>query len=241
MNPTIYIMLVIFVGTIIQSSFGFGLSIIAMPLLAFVISLQTATPMLALVGLGSSTLIVITSWKKIDWKVTWQLVLASAIATPVGILLLLYGSEKIVKLILGLFLVSYGVYGLLPLQLPQLVGSFWPYIFGFFAGILGSAYNTNGPPVMLYGTLKHWEPEKFRANLNSFFLPTGIIYAFGHMISGLWTATVWRDVLYSLPLLVAGMWIGTQVNKRIDPKKFEKYLFLLIILMGILLVYAAIR
>jgi uncharacterized protein len=241
LNTTVYIVFIIFFGTIIQAAFGFGLAVIAMPLLAFVISLQTATPFLALVAVCSSALIVITSWKKIDWSITWRLVLASTIATPIGLFLLLYGSEKLVKLILGLFLALYGIYGLLPLQLPQLVGSFWPYIFGFVAGILGSAYNTNGPPIMLFGTLKRWNPEKFRANLNAFFLPTGLIYALGHMISGLWTATVWKDVIYSLPFLGAGMWIGTRINKRIEPEKFERYLFILIILMGLLLVYTALK
>ena len=41
--------------------------------------------------------------------------------------------------------------------------------FGFFAGILGGAYNTNGPPVVIYGSLRKWSPATFRATLQGYF------------------------------------------------------------------------
>ena len=46
--------------------------------------------------------------------------------------------------------------------------------FGFTAGVLGGAYGINGPPLAIYGTLRRWSPEHFRAMLQAYFLPASL-------------------------------------------------------------------
>ena len=41
------------------------------------------------------------------------------------------------------------------------------YAFGFAAGMLGSAYNAAGPPLVAFGTLPGWTPQRFRATSSS--------------------------------------------------------------------------
>src|SRR5262249_25397617 len=49
------------------------------------------------------------------------------------------------------------------------------WLFGFTGGVLGGAYGMNGPPLVVYGSLRHWSPEHFRATLQGYFLPASLL------------------------------------------------------------------
>ena len=51
---------------------------------------------------------------------------------------------------------------------------------GFCSGILGGAYGMNGPPLAVYGSLRRWSPQHFRATLQGYFLPASIIGMAGY-------------------------------------------------------------
>ncbi len=238
MPPTstiILIQLSLFLAAMTQTTFGFGSAIVAMPLLLLMISPSTATPLVALIGIILSASIAISSWRSIDWKATWRILLASTIAAPLGVLLLLYAEEDLIKAILGWMLVLYGIYCLLPFDFIHLKNDNWAFPFGFLGGVLGSAFNINGPPVLIYGTLRHWPPAEFRASLSGYFLPSGIIVALSHFAGGLWTPEVWKFFLISLPGTAVAVWLGSRLNKRIDPARFKTTLYFLIIGMGIMM------
>src|SRR6266481_2734540 len=102
-------------------------------------------------------------------------------------LVLHYAPESLVKSVLGLVLVGYGVYNLLTPRAPYLQHEKYAFPFGFIAGILGGAYNTSGPPVVIYGTLRRWSPEYFRATMQCYFFFTYLATIAGHGVARLWT------------------------------------------------------
>ena len=74
---------------------------------------------------------------------------------------------------LGLVLVAFGLYNIIRPKLPTPGSEKLSYVFGFVAGILGGAYNTNGPPAVIYGALRDWSPESYRATLQEYFISDG--------------------------------------------------------------------
>lgn len=88
---------------------------------------------------------------------------------------------------------------------------------------------------MIYGTLRQWNPDRFRGTLQAHFLISGVLVVTGHAIGGLWTADALVLYGYSIPAIILATVLGVYVNKRIPAKKFESYLFLIIILLGVLL------
>ena len=76
------------------------------------------------------------------------------------------------------------------------------WFFGVSAGVLGGAYGMNGPPLVVYGTLRRWSPERFRATLQGYFLPASLIGMIGYWTAGLWTPSVSRYYLLSLPAVL---------------------------------------
>jgi uncharacterized protein len=229
------ILLIIFVSTLIRSTFGFGDALLAMPLLTLVLGIEMATPLVALIATTISVIIVLTDWRKINISAAWQLVAASFIGIPFGVLLLTIAPKNLAIGILGVFLILFGFYRLITPELPMLKDKSWGYLFGFVAGVLGSAYNTNGPPIVLYGAMCRWSPERFRATLQGYFLPTGLLIVISHGFGGLWNLEMFRLYLVSLPAVFIAIFIGEKLNKHMPKDRFEQLLFVAFIFLGALL------
>lgn len=225
---------ILFFSTFIRSAVGFGDALLAMPLLALFVSLRTATPLVAFMGLMISLGVMITNWQTIDFRAAWRLNLASLAGIPFGLILILLAPEAPVKIILGLLLVGYGLYNLLTPGLPVLQNERLAYPFGFVAGILGGAYNTSGPPIVIYGALRRWPPDHFRATLQGYFFFSSILILAGQGLAGLWTWQVIWLFLYSMPLIACGIYLGEKVNCRLPKAAFRRIIFGLLIIVGIL-------
>ncbi len=235
-TSTILVLVIIFFSTFVRSALGFGDALIAMPLLAFVVGMQVATP---LVAMGASTIafvILLKSWRKVEIKAAWRLVVSTWIGIPIGLYFLKEAPESLIKAILGILLVGFSLYNLISPKLPQLKTEKWSYVTGFLAGILGGAYNTNGPPVVVYGMLRKWSPEKFRATLQGYFLPTGAAILIGHGLAGMWTPEVVRLYAYCLPVIVGAVLLGGWVNQKIPKGKFDKIIYGFLVIVGVLLI-----
>lgn len=232
-------LLILLISTIIRSTFGFGDALIAMPLLTLLLGIQTAAPLFACITTTIATLILLSSWRDIDFPSAWRLILATIAGIPFGILVLKFAPEKFVVQALGIFLLLFGLYRLTGAKLPSLKNRNWAYPFGFIGGIFGSAYNINGPPVVIYGSMCSWEPEKFRATLQSYFQPTGLVILISHFFSGLWTGQVLQLYLFNLPIILVATWIGTKISQLIPTERFEKFLFVAFLLLGLLLLLSS--
>lgn len=238
MNPlllTLIAISILFISTLTRSTFGFGDAVVAMPLLTLTIGIHMATPVVALMGATISLIIIMGDWRKIDVKAAWRLVVASIIGIPVGVFLLKTAPEAWVKGFLGVLLISFSLYSLMQPSLPLLQQQNWAYGFGFIAGILGAAYNTNGPPVVIYGTLRRWPPVRFRATLQGYFLPSFIFIAISHGLGGLWTFEVARLYALALPAILAATFLGGKLNKHIPADRFARFLYIALIGLGVLL------
>jgi hypothetical protein len=235
-SPNVPLVLgVVFLSTFVRSALGFGDALIAMPLLALIVGMHTATPLVALVASTIAFIILVKAWRQVDVAAAWRLVISTVVGVPIGIFFLNEASESVVEAVLGIVLIGFGLYNLVVPRLPKLGSERLSYAFGLVAGILGGAYNTNGPPVVIYGVLRDWEPERFRATLQGYFLPTGgIILAF-HGLTGMWTPEVLQLYLYCLPVVIGAVLVGGWVNQRISGDRFNQVIYALLVLVGALL------
>lgn len=225
---------VLFASTFVRSALGFGDALVAMPLLALLVGVRVATPVVAFAASTIGITILLGHWRSVDVRSTWRLVLASLVGIPFGLVLLKLAPESYVKTALGALLILHGLYSLLAPELPVVRGVWAAYVFGFVAGVLGGAYNTNGPPVVVYGALRRWPPEHFRATLQGCFLLTGLMILLGHGVAGLWTKDVFRLYLFSLPAIMLAIFLGARLNRRIPREMFSRAIYVFLVAMGAL-------
>jgi uncharacterized membrane protein YfcA len=122
--------------------------------------------------------------------------------------------------------------GVLPTRLP---GRTWGLGAGFLAGLLGGAVGTPGPPVVVYATTQGWSPRTMKANTMAFFVVNqGVILA-GYWWAGLFTREVLMvSAAYVLPAL-AGLGAGVALFGRLDPERFRRAVFGLLLVSGVVL------
>lgn len=235
---SIYILSILFVATLVRSTFGFGESLIAVPLLAFFIPIEVAVPLSVLVSIFIAAFVMVQDRKKVHFYSAKWLIIFSALGIPIGLLLLIYGNEIFVKFGLGIFIVLYSAYSLLGKKTFKLDtdNKLWLFICGFFSGILGGAYGFNGPPIVIYGNLRNWTATHFRATLQAYFLPAGLIGMIGFWYNDLWTSTVTYYFLIALPVILPAILLGRYFNHKLKDDTFLKYIYVGLIIVGVVLI-----
>lgn len=229
------IVVILFFSTLTRSALGFGDALLAMPLLALVTGMQTVTPLVALVAQTISAAILLGSWRQANLRAARRLVLSSCVGIPFGLWLLKTAPESLVKGILGGLLILFGLYNLSTPRLPAIRNEKLAHLFGFVAGVLGGAYNTNGPPVVVYGALRRWPPERFRATMQGYFFPVGWLLVAGHGLGGLWTPAVIRLYGLALPAVLLAIFLGGRLNRIIPADRFARVIYAVLVGMGILM------
>jgi uncharacterized protein len=223
----------------VRSAFGFGEALVAVPLLALAIPVQTAAPIAVLASILVAGMVMLQDWRHVHLRSAGLLIVSTFFGIPLGLLLLKTVNEGAIEGLLGGVIVAFSAFALLRRGGLELEDDRLAGLFGFAAGVFGGAYGLNGPPLAVYGSLRGWSPVKFRATLQGYFFPASAAGMFGYWISGLWTHAVDRLFLWSLPSIVAGVLIGRFINRRLAAERFMRYLHVGLGLIGLLLLYQA--
>jgi uncharacterized membrane protein YfcA len=237
---TLLVVIVFFGATLLRSALGFGEALIAVPLLAFVLPVKVAAPVAVLISITVAAVVVLQDWRHVQVRSAVRLVLSTLVGIPLGLLLLDRVSEPIVKGVLGVVVAGFAVSALRSRGSYELTDDRLAWLFGVGAGVLGGAYGMNGPPLVVYGALRRWSPEHFRATLQGYFLPASVIGMIGYWAAGLWTPSVSRYYLLSLPTALLAIVLGRVINRRVDARRFFVYVHAGLVASGAGLVLQAI-
>jgi hypothetical protein len=99
----------------------------------------------------------------------------------------------------------------------------------------------NGPPLVIYGAMRRWSAQHFRATLQGYFLPASIAGMVGYWLTGLWVPAVTHYYLLSLPVLLPAIWLGRVVNHRLHGDVFLKYVYVGLAVIGVTLLVETLR
>jgi uncharacterized protein len=240
---TIYVLLVIFVATLIRSIFGFGEALVAVPLLALRLPVKTAAPLAVLVSVTVALIIVLQDWHHVEFRSAGWLIASTVAGIPIGVLLLARGNHRLVTAILGAVIIAFAVHALARRQVHELRADNLPWLLGcgFCAGVMGGAFGMNGPPLAIYGAKRRWSAQRFRATLQGYFLPASILGMAGYFFAGLWIPDVTRYFLLSLPCALLAIFLGGILNRRLHGDVFVRYVYMGLVVLGGALVIQALR
>jgi len=238
--PTIAVLAVLFLATLIRSALGFGEALVAVPLLALFIPVEVAAPVAVLVSITVAGVVVAQDWRKVHLRSVRGLFVSSLFGIPVGLLLLTLVAESVVKAVLAVVIMAFSASRLAGLGRAELRDDRLVWLFGFSAGVLGGAYGMNGPPLVVYGALRRWPPEQFRATLQGYFLPASLVGLGGYWLAGLWVPSVTRYYIASLPLVLAATMLGRVINRRLVGRAFLVSVWILLVLIATLLLIQAV-
>jgi uncharacterized membrane protein YfcA len=225
--------LVTMVATFVQAGAGFGMALFAMPFLVLLIGVRTATPMMSILSITSSIILLTYYRTAFNFRAVMPLIIGALIGVPLGVYVLKTVDPTIVTPLLGVILIAYAIYALVGFTLPQLNHKAWGYLSGFAGGLLGGAYATNGPPVIIYGNCRRWDRDQFKSNLQGFFLFAGALSVVSHAVAGNYTPKVWQNLWVALPAALIGLALGVSMDRFINQDRFRQLVQVLLIFLGI--------
>ena len=228
----VLVLLIILATSVVQAVAGFGFALLAVPLMVVVIDLQSAVIISSFVGTLSNML---QSWqlrRNINRNMTRRFVLATAVGSPVGLLLFVYANQSALKIVLGLSIL-FGVFVLSRGLELQHVSSWLDWIMGVLSGVLLMATSTNGPPLVFVLQARRIDPATFRATLNMVFLVSA---TFGLVMFGLAGEILRSDVnvaAFAIPAMVIGVSTGVVIRKYVQQELFKKIVLFLLTIGGL--------
>jgi uncharacterized membrane protein YfcA len=227
------LVIVVFFAIFVQAVSGSGLALIAMPLLTPLMGPLTTAALVALISQAVQLFMLTRYHRNVQYRALWRLVVGSLLGIPLGVFILANLDSRIILVILGLILFGYAVYGLLVAALPEMKDQRLGYLFGFVSGVLGGAYNTGGPPYVIYGVSQRWEPAEYKGNLQVLFTVNSTLVVITHWVTGHFTETVWLYLAIALPVIVVAALIGFRMDKYINSIWFRRIVLILLLVIGV--------
>jgi len=195
--------------------------------------------MVALTALTVYTINIIRYRRAIDYREVLRLGIASALGVPIGMWVLTSLHEVVVMRAMGAILIAYAVYALFRPKASWVLSRLWVYPAGFLSGCLTGAYNAPGPPVIVYGSLRQWPRDEFRAVLQAIFFVNGVLVVGAHLLAQRVTAEILRLYGFAVPALIAGILVGAQVDRYVDRDRFRTFVTVMILVVGLALLLGA--
>ena len=231
---------ILFLSTLVQSTFSFGGALVALPLLAFFIEIKAAIPLLTMLSTSIALVIVFQHWREIQIKNAWRLIVSACVGIPFGILFLVHVEGSILKVVLAVTVIVSTLLNIFSPKSIRMTNVNYAFPFGLVSGLFGGAYNISGPPVVLYASLMNWSPAFFRATIQSYALFTNIFAIAGHALAGNITQEVFTYYVYALPIVGLSLWLGNLIHRSIPSEKYAIVVKILLIVLGCHLLFSSI-
>lgn len=233
------VFLAVFLGCMTQTAIGFGSMLIAMPMLTLVLTLRVAAPLMALLALPTTLYIFHQNRRGIDWPEVARVMCGALVGVPLGLWALGNVNPAWIMRLVGGLLVLYVVYVLAieprVLRRPGSHNSNLPLSLavGLCTGVLGGAFNTGGPPLILYGDWLRWPRERFKAILQGVFLSNGSLIVGGHVLAGNVRGELLPYALAAAPGIAMGLYAGHRLDRFLNPERFRIAVLGMMALMGL--------
>ena len=226
-EPTLTVAYVIF------ALVGFGTTLISAPLLAHVLPLTTVVPALALTDFTAAWTNGTRLSKRIVRKEVFLLAPPLLIGSAFGAWILFTVPLKILMLMLGVFVVLYGINGLRPQRSRAHIAPGWVWWFGTVGGLFSALFGAGGWVLSIYLLRRLDDPHEIRATQTAILMLTSSIRVSLFLIAGRYfNVELLLLVLVLLPAVGLGLYLGHRITLKLDRKRFMQVLFGVLILSG---------
>jgi hypothetical protein len=232
----------VLLAALVKGAIGFGFPTLGTPLLALVVDVKTAVPLLVIPNLVMDSLQVRRAGPIGDApRRLAPLLVFTMIGTVIGTKLLVMLSPRAVTLTLGGFVLGYVLLDLA--RFSPRVPAHWELRLaapvGLVAGIMGGITNAPGTPIALYLVALGMEKKEFiRSIAFTFLVVKGV-----QLVTLVWYGLLgWRLALASLGLAavgLAGFAVGVKLQDRLDQRSFNRAVLVFLAVLGAWLVAKA--
>lgn len=226
-------MLIIFLAAFVQGLSGFGFQLVAIPLLSMFINIKEAIPLAALAGYLVNIYLIISLRQHIKIFTLRRLIIGAVIGIPIGAYFLRNANPILIEHLLGILIILFVI--LTHFNVIKKIGMNvnWGYIFGLISGVIGGAFNTNGPPIIIYFYLQGMDKEELKASITGYFIFTSTVIVLSHIVFGVSTLSTYIDFIKLSPAILLGIFTGNALFKRINTGIYNFVILIILFVLGL--------
>ncbi|PVV19202.1 MAG: hypothetical protein B6D78_14045 [gamma proteobacterium symbiont of Ctena orbiculata] len=226
---------VIGVAYLVRGIAGFGSGLIAIPLLALMMPLTIAVPLIVFLDYIASASHGIKHREAIQWKEIVSLLPFAIVGVLTALFIFQSVDMEALKMGLGCFVLLFAIYSLFSFSGKTLISSLWSVPAGSMGGIIGTLYGTGGPFYVMYLKFRNIEKTQFRATFATIFLLDGAGRLAGYVYSGFFSMDLVLMMAVAIPLMVIGMFIGGHIHTNMSQQTFQRAISMLLVFSGLAL------
>lgn len=216
--------LAIFIASFMQSITGFGLAIIATPLLIISYDAKFVVILLQFIALCSNFVQSVQLYRDINKKLVLYLTIGALVGQPIGLYIYDTVSSATLKIIVSaailLFLILMKFFNA---KIPESNRN--SGITGFLSGILATTTSMSGPPLVMYLAYTKQNPTVIRATCVLYFFLINVTALIAFYLNGEPLLAAAKESLFLLPALALGLVGGSLVFKHVSAELFRKLIF----------------
>lgn len=229
----IYIFVVIAIAFIIKGLVGFGDPLLFNPLLSMRMDNKHISPGLLPVSLLLNAVVVYRSRNSIHPKKLMPICFWMVLGIIPGTLLLKYSTSWTLKVALGVLIVGLGIEMLTRSE--EATGKpnyLLMAVMSFSSGVTSALFGIN-LLFLVYLERTSSDRDEFRGSICLVFLIESIFRLIVYCLNGIMTPFSLQISAISIPAAMLGMWVGTQIDKRIDDTMIRKLIVYVFIIGGL--------
>jgi uncharacterized protein len=238
LNTFILFIAIILFASIVQTSTGFGFSIMATPFLLLLFPPKEAIQINLILSLVISLALIVKIRRDIDFPLVKRFVVGSIPGLPLGILIFTLIEMSLLKVIISLIIILLTVLLIMKFRIKQSVMR--DLLAGGWSGALTTSIGMPGPPLLLYFSGTETKKEKLRGTTLAFYLFIYLVSLVIQVKVAGTTPTVWKSSLQALPVVAIGLVLGQALFSKINQKMFQIFTYVLLLFTGIYLLIESI-
>ncbi len=228
----VFISILLFSTAAVQGILGFGFAVIASPILVLIEPLLVPQ-ILSLLGLPMAFRIYQREKKEVDWKPFKFLFLGRIFGGPLGLILLINLSEKLLSISVGAIVLFAGLASFFGWTLN--INNKTSWLAGTLSGIFAMTAGVGGPPIAILYRGK--SASEFRPSLNGVFTFGITITLLLLLISG----EIYRDhiilfLYFSIPVAI-GYKLSSYLFFKVNDKVISKGVTYFSIFSGLIVIF----
>lgn len=237
MEDWILLVLIVLVAALLQTSTGYGFSIIGTPFLFLIYPAHTAIQINIILSLCLSFFMIYKIRKDMDPALLTRLIKGSIAGLIPGIFIYLYAEVQWLKMVVGVLILILTALLILKLTVRQTTNK--DYITGGISGLLTTSIGVPGPPLLLYFAGVGIRIETLRSTTLAYYL---FVYSASLVMQILFDGTnkeTWISSVIALPSLFLGIFLGQLLFKRINQKVFKIITYIILLFTGLYLLISS--
>lgn len=224
---------IVLLASVLQTSTGFGFSILATPFLLLLFEPREAIQINLILSLIISLALISKIRKDIDFGILKRFVIGSIIGLPFGIALFKVLDIDKLKFGISLIILMLTLLLIFKFRMNQTKGR--DLLVGGISGSLTTSIGMPGPPLLLYFSGTDTQKETLRGTTLAFYL---FIYLVSLLIQVLFAGTnqiVWISSGLAIPIVFLGLFLGQILFKFINQGIFRLFTYAILLFTGIYL------